>query len=441
MNYLTIITILLLAHICATAQPAREEKRLKDSRPKVAEGWVAGPLKGAPPSVGYRWFTIDAFNNELHALYFHATPEYKPNYLIYCYSPDNGKSWTFDTVDGTEGVMAHVDNLYSMATFNGAIAVDHCGVPHLFYTVNHFHPTSTKPSWAIHAQKVNGQWIRDTVEARPQGQSSISFDVDMVIGSDNEPRVVYIHGEDEPMFGVRVGGKWKIEPVGGVGPPRYLWNSLTLDSRNIPHILLGKFTGIEYATVEEGMWKVRPNFIHVGGIGDIVTDRENRPHIIFGSDFSPIFRHAVLETSGWKTSPLESIAKGDGGGGKRGRIKRDAEGTLHAVYYGHIDYRTYKAGPDGSDRYYEEGDDGYYDEQEPERIIYAHSTDNGGTWKEEIVEYVGSVYVEGSYPDIVITESMIGLFYKGEDEIPRFAYKKHSKPGFRKSKPNNCGQE
>ncbi len=409
-----IFIFILFFSILAAEGPSFAQVPVKKPSPPTVPGkWKTGRIPGAPQSRGYRWFTIDAFNEELHALYFHSTDDHKPNYLIYCRSGDNGRTWSFDTIDGSAGLMAHVDALYSLATFNGAVAVDGCGTPHIFYTTNHFH---AGPSRAIHAQKVNGEWIRDTIESRDSAQSMINFDVDMVIGRDNEPRVVYIRGEEEPVFGVRKGGVWQTEPVGGTGAPRYLWNSLALDGRDNPHILLGKYVGLEYGTKDTGGWRTETVFIHTAGTGDIVTDGANRPHITCGSDFNPIFRHAFRDTTGWKVGPLESTPTGSSGSGKRARIKRDREGKLHAVYYGHNDL------------------------PEPEYIVYALSTDNGATWKEEIVEYCGHIYAEGGYPDLLITDRLIGIFYKGEGDFPRFAYTEHNKPRFRRSKPNNCGQ-
>ena len=411
---------LVLAQGEQSVQAGDENVPGKNAPDKELSEWTINKLTDAPHA-SYRWFTMDAFNDELHVLYFHSgKPDYKPNYLIYGYSNDNGISWHLDTIDGSPDLMAHVDNYFSIATFNAAIAVDHCGIPHVFYTVNYFHHYHRKPSYAVHAQKVNGRWIRDTVEARDSTQSMIKFDVDMVIGTDNEPRVVYLQGVSEPMLGIRKHGRWYTEPIQGVEGTPYLWNSLALDNNNEPHIVLGKLTSLEYAVKNGGDWTIRPVLDNVNGIGDIALSRSGTPHITYSAPLSMPFRHATLEKGAWQTHPIESVTWNtrSSGNGKRARIKRDAQGTLHAVYYGHNEFKT----------------NGY--------LVYAWSTNNGKHWDEEIVEDVGRLlFVEGTYPDLVITGNLIGLFYKGPEEIPRFAYKKHHKPGFRRIFQNDCPQQ
>lgn len=371
-------------------------------------------MEDAPPMFGYRWFAMDALNEEMHILYFHSTRIYKPNYLIYSYSDDQGKTWELDTIDGSADTLGHVRHLYSLATFNAALSVDQCGRPHIFYTVNHFHQHENKPSWAIHVEKIDGKWRRDTVDSQGGEDLMINFDVDMVIGPDGQPRIVYIHGESEPMFGMRAEGKWQVEPVQGIGDPRYLWNNIALDSKGDPHILLGKFTSQEYAVKKNGRWDVSPIFSNVNGIGDIVMDAGNGPHITFNSPRDMSFRHATLEGGKWKRGLIESIPWEGSANGKRARLKRDSSGILHAVYYGHNDFHS----------------NGY--------IVYATSPDNGRSWREEIVEDVGGIYVESSYPDLVITDKLIGLFYKGKEDIPRFAWKRQNKPALRRIKWTDC---
>lgn len=380
--------------------------------------WESAIVADSLYSKGYRWHEVKAFNQELHVLFMHTEPEgYENVWLTYGYSPDEGKTWTFEKIDGRKKKVNYTGVNPSIAPFNASLELDHCGKPHIAWVMNYFYDNLLKPSAIIHAEKVDGVWRHDTVLKHRPREEMIKFDQDLKIGQNNEPCIMFLFGTTAH-YAQRGQGTWTIETVGQEGKSL---NSCRFDiaPNGTVHAMLGLANRsiVHYIRNGPGRWHRGQEFYTRSWVVDIAVDGKNTPHMLYAEATSRPFYHRSFTGKEWSKPVRIDLEETSGHGNTlQARLEIDVNNHLHAAYFMHSPSK------------------------EPAVLKYAWSTNGGENWKNETITAITHGFVETTRPGLSFSSSYFYTLYRDQDEILTIGRKPVSRPDLEKTKRSDCLQ-
>ena len=228
------------------------------------------------------------------------------------YARWDGSAWQIEYVDG--------ESIINYAGCNNAIALDSNDQPHIAYAGGKLFPSGEKVRNLKYAYYDGSAWQIATVDADVHlspsaGRSPLSLAVD----STNTPHISYFVDErrnatddgwidpEELMYATKSGGTWDTAYVDADGDVDGRWNSIAVDSNNVPHISYFDETNedLRYATLTGAVWNnilidsqaYRPNSIAIGP--------NDYPQIgYYDRDFDDAVMLASFDGAIWNTSAV-----------------------------------------------------------------------------------------------------------------------------------------
>ena len=224
----------------------------------------------------------------------------------------SGRVWEISTVD-TQGAKPSV-----------AIAPD--GTPHVAFILE------AEPGFLKHAVLADGGWTVSTVAT-----GYFYGPLDLAMDDDGKPHISWHnHDTENEGYAVLKDGEWQISDVAHPGHDGWD-NNIAVDSTGTPHTVsidpsqFGSDSGVEYATLSGGAWRVEE--VGSGAVPyefgtDIAMDSQDKPHLVWFDDSSKDLKYAVRTDGSWTISTVDS----DGDVGRFPSLAIDG-GDLPSISY------------------------------------------------------------------------------------------------------------
>ena len=197
--------------------------------------------------------------------------------------------WEFSTVDDN-GIKPN-------------LAIGQAGEPHVAYMLE------AMPGFVKHAVLGPSGWDISTVS-----EGYFYGPLDIKVDEGGAPHIAWHNHDDEDgAYAVLTDGRWEVQGIDHSGHDG--WDpTLAIDFEGRPHSVsidpsqFGSRSSIEYATVDEGAWKVED----VGsgpvpyefGTG-IILDLQGRPQVVWFDEESTALKHAVKDGGKWDISTID----------------------------------------------------------------------------------------------------------------------------------------
>ena len=188
-----------------------------------------------------------------------------------------------------------------------ALAPD--GTPHIAFILE------AQPGFLKHAVLEAGSWTVSNVAT-----GYFYGPLDLAVDSEGKPHISWHnHDLENQVYAALIDGRWDLQTVDHSGHDGWD-NNLSIDSKGVPHIVsidpsqFGSESGVEYATLNGGTWKVEE--VGSGAVPyefgtDIALDSADTPHVVWFDDSSKDLKYAIRNGGSWEISTVD--ADGDVG--------------------------------------------------------------------------------------------------------------------------------
>ncbi len=201
----------------------------------------------------------------------------------------SGRVWDISTVDARGA--------------KPSLAVAPDGTPHVAFMLE------AEPGFVKHAVLGAGGWETSTVAT-----GYFYGPLDLALDVEGRPHISWHnHDTENENYAVLLDGEWDIRDVDHPGHDGWD-NNLALDSNAAPHTIsidpsqFGSDSGVEYATLDGGVWKVEE--VGSGAVPyefgtDIALDSKDKPHVVWFDSSDNDLKYAVRNGGSWEISTVD----------------------------------------------------------------------------------------------------------------------------------------
>ena len=208
-----------------------------------------------------------------------------------------------------------------------SLALDPGGTPHIAYILE------AMPGFVNHGVLGSDAWDISTVST-----GYFYGPLDIQVDETGMPHIAWHnHDEENEAYAAFVDGEWVVHDIDHPGHDGWD-NSLALDSNGHPHtasidpIQFGSQSGVEYATLDGGRWRVEE--VGSGPVPyefgtRIVLDAQDRPHVVWFDASAKELKYTIRDEGVWQISTVDS----EGDVGRFPSLVLDQQGNPTVSYY------------------------------------------------------------------------------------------------------------